>query len=66
MTIQKKSLISSLTAAKRANIATNVASSTPVVAKTVLAKNALAKNAFAKNALAKNALAKNAFAKKVL
>jgi hypothetical protein len=71
MAIQKKSLIGNLTAAKKALIATNVASANPVVtsanlAKTTFAKATLAKGTLAKGTLAKGTLAKGTLAKGTL
>ena len=53
MSIQKKSLIGNMTAAKKAIIATNVASSAPAVSSVSLAKGTLAKGTLAKGTLAK-------------
>jgi hypothetical protein len=66
MAIQKKSLIGNLTAAKKAIIATNVASTSPVVTSASLAKATFAKGTLAKGALAKGTLAKGTLAKGTL
>jgi hypothetical protein len=66
MSIQKKSLIGNMTAAKKAIIATNVASTTPVVSSVSLAKGTLAKGTLAKGTLAKGTLAKGTLAKGTL
>jgi hypothetical protein len=67
MSIEKKSLISTLKTTKKANIAKDDFSVSPAtvnpVAKHAVAKHAVAKHAVVKHAVAKNAVAKNAVAK---
>jgi cysteine sulfinate desulfinase/cysteine desulfurase-like protein len=59
MSIEKKSLISTLKTTKKANVATAPTLDEGITKTEVLKKNALRKNALRKNALRKNALRKN-------
>ncbi len=70
MSIQKKSLISTLKSAKKASVAredfSGVAATMSPVAKHAVAKHAVAKHAVAKQAVAKQAVAKQAVAKQAV
>ncbi len=67
MSIQKKSLISTLKSAKKASIAredfSGVAATMSPVAKNAVAKHTVAKHTVAKQAVAKQAVAKHTVAK---